>query len=94
MLYVQVDRPDKLIDIVGQSRLADKVSGILDRLERELDDADATIGNAMHVLDLDGDGLVSFLRDIHHPAVFLTLSILGPTKVNCVASPPMLRSVM
>ena len=44
--------------MVGQKRLADKVSSILNRIEKELDEADTNIGEAMHVLDLDNDGLV------------------------------------
>lgn len=57
-ILLQVDKPEKLVEVVGQSRLADKVGGILDRLEKELDEADASIGSAMHILDLDEDGLV------------------------------------
>ena len=54
----QVDRPEKLVEVVGQKRLADKVTTILGRIEKELDEADTNIGNSMHVLDLDNDGLV------------------------------------
>lgn len=39
-------------------RLSDKVSGILQRIEEELDVVDAKIGESMHILDLDNDGLV------------------------------------
>lgn len=42
-----------------QKRLADKVSGILSRIEAELDAVDEKIGERMHILDLDNDGLVS-----------------------------------
>ena len=55
---LQVDRPEKLVEVVGQKRLADKVTSILDRLEMELDEADTNIGQAMHLVDLDNDGLV------------------------------------
>lgn len=41
-----------------QKRLADKVSGILSRIEAELDAVDEKIGERMHILDLDNDGLV------------------------------------
>ena len=44
---------------VAQNRLADKVAGILSRVERELDDADTKIGDKLRVLDMDNDGIVS-----------------------------------
>lgn len=53
-----MDRPEKLVEVVGQQRLADKVTSILDRIEMELDEADSNIGQAMHLVDLDNDGLV------------------------------------
>ena len=56
---LQVERPDQLSEIVPQKRLADKVSGILSRIEAELDAVDEKIGERMHILDLDNDGLVS-----------------------------------
>ena len=43
---------------MGQKRLADRVTGILSRIEEELDHVDTRIGEAMHVLDADNDGLV------------------------------------
>lgn len=43
---------------MGQKRLADKVSGILQRIEKELDHVDSKIGEAMHLIDLDNDGMV------------------------------------
>ena len=46
------------MEVVGQQRLADKVTNILDRIEMELDEADSNIGQAMHLVDLDNDGLV------------------------------------
>jgi LETM1 and EF-hand domain-containing protein 1, mitochondrial len=57
---------------LGAERLADRVPAILTRIERELDAVDARIGEKMHVLDTDGDGVVTegelraalgFLRD-------------------------------
>ena len=57
---------------LGAERLADRVPAILSRIERELDVVDARIGEKMHVLDTDGDGVVTeaelraalgFLRD-------------------------------
>jgi hypothetical protein len=44
--------------VVGAKRLSDNVSAILERLEGELDKVDSRIGESMHVLDLDNDGLV------------------------------------
>ena len=43
---------------MGQKRLADRVTGILSRIEEELDHVDTRIGESMHVLDADNDGLV------------------------------------
>lgn len=54
-----------------QKRLADKVSGILSRIEAELDAVDEKIGERMHILDLDNDGLVSH---VNHPLHFPRLS--------------------
>ena len=39
--------------------LEERVGGILMRIERELDDAEKTIGERLHVIDLDNDGLIS-----------------------------------
>jgi hypothetical protein len=54
----QVERPGELQEVVGAKRLSDNVSSILERLEGELDKVDSRIGESMHVLDLDNDGLV------------------------------------
>lgn len=62
-LAFQVERPGELQEVVGAKRLSDNVSNILARLEGELDEVDTRIGESMHVLDLDNDGLVS-LRDL------------------------------
>lgn len=35
------------------------MGGILMRLEQELDDVEKTIGERLHVIDLDNDGLIS-----------------------------------
>ena len=56
---LQVERPEQLQEIVPAKRLSDKVSGILQRIETELDAVDEKIGERMHILDLDNDGLVS-----------------------------------
>lgn len=55
---LQVERPGELQEVVGAKRLSDNVSNILARLEGELDEVDSRIGESMHVLDLDNDGLV------------------------------------
>ena len=47
--------------MVGQERLSTKVTGIINRIEQDLDSVDSKIGEAMHVLDLDNDGLVRLL---------------------------------
>ena len=53
-----MERPGELQEVVGHSRLQANVQSILQRIERDLDHADARIGESMHVLDLDNDGLV------------------------------------
>lgn len=55
----EVARPGELVEAVGHDRLSNNVSNILARLEGELDSVDSTIGESMHVLDLDNDGLIS-----------------------------------
>jgi hypothetical protein len=55
---LQVERPEALQEVLPQKQLADHVTDILHRIEQELDDADAKIGESMHMLDLDNDGLV------------------------------------
>lgn len=54
-----MEKPAEVEELLGQKRLADKVSGILQRIEKELDNVDIRIGEAMHVIDLDNDGMVS-----------------------------------
>mmetsp|Transcript_17598 Transcript_17598/g.52868 ORF Transcript_17598/g.52868 Transcript_17598/m.52868 type:complete len:846 (+) Transcript_17598:182-2719(+) len=56
---VSVERPGELVEVVGHERLSSNVSSILDRLESELDHVDSKIGESMHVLDMDNDGLIS-----------------------------------
>lgn len=54
-----VDR-SRIEEALGQRRLEDRVTGILKRVERELDDVDAKIGNKFRLLDIDNDGVVGF----------------------------------
>ena len=44
---------------LGAARLSGRVPAILARIERELDAVDARIGERMHVLDQDNDGVIS-----------------------------------
>ena len=53
-----MERPAEIQEVIGQKRLADKVSGILERIEKELDSVEHSIGESMHVLDTDNDGMV------------------------------------
>ena len=55
---VQSEQPKELVQVVGQQRLATKVTSILNRIEEDLDSVDSKIGASMHVLDVDNDGLV------------------------------------
>ena len=43
---------------MGPKRLAGKVTTILQRIEKELDAVDLHIGDSMHILDADNDGMV------------------------------------
>ena len=60
----QVEKPAEVQEIIGQKRLRDKVSGILERIEKELDSVESKIGEAMHVLDTDNDGMVSYPSEL------------------------------
>ena len=62
----QVERPAEIQEVIGQKRLADKVSGILERIEKELDSVEHSIGESMHVLDTDNDGMVSVSHSCAH----------------------------
>ena len=67
-----MERPEGLQEVVGQARLASKVTSILERIEAELDSVDSKIGERMHILDLDNDGLVAcpaLCHGLHVPAV-------------------------
>ena len=59
----QVERPAELTRALGAERLAGRVPAILTRIEAELDAVDARIGESMHVLDVDNDGIVSEVRE-------------------------------
>ena len=65
-----MERPGELQEVVGHKRLQANVQTILQRIERELDHVDSRIGESMHVLDLDNDGLVraAGLRALGHRA--------------------------
>ncbi|KAL4859684.1 Mitochondrial proton/calcium exchanger protein [Chlorella vulgaris] len=56
---LEAKRQAQLEHLVGAKRLEDRVAGILQRVERELDDAETKIGDKLRVLDLDCDGVVS-----------------------------------
>jgi LETM1 and EF-hand domain-containing protein 1 len=56
--HLEVDRA-RIEQALGQKRLEERVTGILKRVEKELDDADTKIGDRLRVLDLDNDGIVS-----------------------------------
>ncbi|CAL8464272.1 g3807 [Coccomyxa elongata] len=56
---IKVEKPAVVKEVIGQKRLADKVTGILERIEKELDTVDTKIGEAMHILDTDNDGMVT-----------------------------------
>ena len=67
--HLAVDR-ERLEQALGQQRLEERVTGILKRVERELDDADNKIGSTLRVLDMDNDGIIS-LEELHTAMKFL-----------------------
>lgn len=67
--HLAVDR-ERLEQALGQKRLEERVSGILKRVEKELDDADTKIGSKLRVLDLDNDGIIS-MEELHTAMTFL-----------------------
>jgi hypothetical protein len=68
-----VERQGAVEEALGQQRLADRVAGILQRVEKELDAADSQIGSRLRVLDQDNDGVVSNCTVV----VFFFLCILS-----------------
>ena len=75
-----MEKPAEVQEIIGQKRLRDKVSGILERIEKELDSVESKIGEAMHVLDTDNDGMVRLCacpehREDHPNSVMLVHGI-------------------
>ncbi|KIY93126.1 hypothetical protein MNEG_14838 [Monoraphidium neglectum] len=51
--------PETIPELRAPLALEERVGGILMRIEQELDDAEKTIGERLHVIDLDNDGLIS-----------------------------------
>jgi hypothetical protein len=79
-----VERPGELEEVVGAKRLSDNVSAILERLEGELDKVDSRIGESMHVLDLDNDGLVRGVRHIRRAHCMTYSSLAWLLACYCV----------
>lgn len=67
--HLAVDR-ERLEQALGQKRLEERVTGILKRVEKELDDADQKIGSKLRVLDMDNDGVIS-MEELHTAMTFL-----------------------
>jgi hypothetical protein len=86
-MRTQVEKPAEVKEVIGQKRLADKVTGILERIEKELDSVESKIGEAMHVLDTDNDGMVRSLR-LSHLCHMLRLSADRPRPQTCLQCRP------
>jgi len=71
-----VDR-NRIEEALGQRRLEDKVTGILKRVERDLDIAETKIGNKFRLLDVDNDGVVSLGNRLCSDGVFCKEQILN-----------------
>ena len=67
--HLAVDR-ERLEEALGQQRLEERVTGILKRVEKELDEADQKIGDKLRVLDMDNDGVIS-MEELHTAMKFL-----------------------
>lgn len=52
---------DEIPELYASKKLSDKVSKFLHNIEKEMDDVDKQIGENLHLVDLDGDGVVSSL---------------------------------
>lgn len=78
---MQTQQPKELEEVVGRQRLADKVTGILHRIERDLDSVDSKIGEAMHVLDVDNDGLVRASFCIWLPTLLCPAVVCWPASL-------------
>ena len=55
---LNVDR-GRIEEALGQRRLEDRISSILKRVEKDLDDVESKIGNKFKLLDTDNDGIIS-----------------------------------
>ncbi len=82
-----MERPAELKEVVGQKRLADKVSGILERIEKELDSVEHSIGESMHVLDTDNDGMVRLCAPVHSFCLMCPDEALDPAVQHCAPAP-------
>jgi LETM1 and EF-hand domain-containing protein 1, mitochondrial len=69
-------------DLALSRALEERVSGILHRIEKELDEADRAIGGSMHVIDADGDGLIS--RDELQQALRFLKGSLDPEDLDAL----------
>lgn len=47
------------VAVAPADQLSERVSKMLHKIEKELDEVDASIGSKMHVLDTDDDGVIS-----------------------------------
>eukprot|EP01025_Chloroclados_australasicus_P055609 TRINITY_DN677_c0_g1_i1.p1 TRINITY_DN677_c0_g1~~TRINITY_DN677_c0_g1_i1.p1 ORF type:complete len:754 (-),score=86.80 TRINITY_DN677_c0_g1_i1:226-2487(-) len=61
---VRVARPmsddeDLTSDVRRAEQLSNRVDGIIHRIEQELDQTDSVIGEKLHMIDLDGDGIIT-----------------------------------
>jgi len=70
--HLEVDRA-KLQEALGQKRLEERVTGILKRVEKELDYADHAIGDKLRVLDMDKDGVVRSRLDSQSITIMLSI---------------------
>ncbi|GMH33776.1 hypothetical protein BSKO_01610 [Bryopsis sp. KO-2023] len=73
-------RPAEMEAIPGEhvsKRLSDRVSVFLHSIEKEMDDVDVQIGEHLHLIDLDGDGMIS-REELKTALGFLKEQLGGP----------------
>ena len=72
------------------------MSYFLHRIEKELDYVDKQIGEKLHLIDKDGDGVVcaaSLWMESHCTMRYIARSVLMPCLSNCLRFNSMMRAI-
>lgn len=76
---------DEIPEVYASKKLSDKVSKFLHNIEKEMDDVDMQIGEKLHLIDLDGDGVVSLLAMLSVSFTWNVISLLVCHPVSSVS---------